>query len=134
MMHFRIGNIVLVLGLMLLNTLSYAQADIINDVKEAIKLGSSKEIVKYLNTTIDITIDGNLDSYSRTQAEFVLKDFFKKNPPSSFTIVHQGASKGGSPYATGQYSSTNQNIYLVWVRIKKIKEKFLIHEMSFIKE
>jgi hypothetical protein len=134
MMHFRIGNIVLVLGLMLLNTLGYAQADIINDVKEAIKLGSSKEIVKYLNTTIDITIDGNLDSYSRTQAEFVLKDFFKKNPPSSFTIVHQGASKGGSPYATGQYSSTNQNIYLVWVRIKKIKEKYLIHEMSFIKE
>lgn len=134
MMHFRIGNIVLVLGLMLLNTVSYAQADIINDVKEAIKLGSSKEIVKYLNSTIDITIDGNLDSYSRAQAEFVLKDFFKKNPPSSFTIVHQGASKGGSPYATGQYSSTNQNIYLVWVRIKKINEKFLIHEMSFIKE
>ena len=111
-----------------------AQADIINDVKEAIKLGSSKEIVKYLNTSVDITIDGKVDSYSRTQAEFVLKDFFKKNPPSGFTIVHQGASKGGSPYATGQYLSNNQNVYLVWVRLKKIGDKFLIHEMSFIKE
>lgn len=134
MMHLRVEQMILVLGLMLINAAGFAQADIITEVKEAIKIGSSKEIVKYMNSTIDITIDGNMDSYSRTQAEFVLKDFFKKNPPSSFTIVHQGASKGGSPYATGQYSSSNQNVYLVWVRIKKIKEKFLIHEMSFIKE
>lgn len=134
MMHFRIGKLVLVLGLVLMNAIGYAQAEIITDVKEAIKLGSSKEIVKYLNTNIDIAIDGKMDTYSRTQAEFVLKDFFKKNPPSSFTIVHQGASKGGSPYATGQYASTNDNIYLVWVRIKKVNERFLIHEMSFIKE
>lgn len=121
-------------GFILLSISGYAQADIINDVKEAIKLGSSKEIVRYLNNSIDITIDGNMDSYSKTQAEFILKDFFKKNPPSSFVIVHQGASKGGSPYATGQYVSTNENVYLVWVRLKKINEKFLIHEMSFIKE
>jgi hypothetical protein len=121
-------------GFILLSMSGYAQADIINDVKEAIKLGSSKEIVRYLNNSIDITIDGKMDSYSKTQAEFILKDFFKKNPPSSFVIVHQGASKGGSPYATGQFASTNENVYLVWVRLKKINEKFLIHEMSFIKE
>ena len=121
-------------GFILLSISGHAQADIINDVKEAIKLGSSKEIVRYLNNSIDITIDGKMDSYSKTQAEFILKDFFKKNPPSSFVIVHQGASKGGSPYATGQFASTNENVYLVWVRLKKINEKFLIHEMSFIKE
>ncbi|MDH5474787.1 MAG: DUF4783 domain-containing protein [Cyclobacteriaceae bacterium] len=122
------------LSLFLLSSVCFAQADIINDVKEAIKLGASKEIVRYLNANVDITINGNMDSYSRTQAEFVLKEFFKKNPPSSFVIVHQGASKGGSPYATGQYASTNENVYLVWVRIKKINNTFLIHEMSFIKE
>lgn len=111
-----------------------AQGDILNNVKEAIKVGASKEIVKYVHSNVDITIDGNMDSYSKTQAEFVLKDFFKKNPPRSFTIVHQGASKGGSPYATGQYTSSNQKEYLVWVRMKKINDKYLIHEMSFIKE
>ena len=134
MKNSNVAKYMLSIGLVLAYSMGFAQADIINDVKEAIKLGSSKEIVKYLNTNVDITIDGNLDSYSRTQAEFVLKEFFRKNPPSSFTIVHQGASKGGSPYATGQYASTNQNVYLVWVRIKKINDKFLIHEMSFIKE
>lgn len=111
----------------------HAQADIINDVKEGLKIGASKEIARFLNQNIDLTINGKMDTYSKTQAEFVLKDFFKNNPPASFVIVHQGASKGGSPYATGQYMS-GSNTFLVWVRIKKVADKYLIHEMSFIKE
>jgi len=111
----------------------HAQADIIGDVKESIKIGSSREIAKFLNQNVDLTINGKVDTYSKTQAEFVLKEFFKSNPPSSFVIVHQGASKGGSPYATGQYMSAS-NTFLVWVRIKKVGDRYLIHEMSFIKE
>lgn len=122
-----IGLLVLMIGN------AYSQADIINDVKEAIKIGASKELSRFLNKNIDLTINGKMDTYSKTQAEHVLKDFFKNNPPSSFIIVHQGASKGGSPYATGQYMSGNKT-FLVWVRIKKVADKYLIHEMSFIKE
>ncbi|UII27859.1 DUF4783 domain-containing protein [Fulvivirga maritima] len=110
-----------------------AQGDIINDVKEAIKTGSSKETAKFFNQNVDVTLDGEMQSYSKTQAEFVMKDFFKNNPPTSFTIVHQGASKGGLPYAIGQYIS-NKQTYRVWVRIKNSDGKYLIHEISFIKE
>ena len=109
------------------------QADIINNVKEALKSGSAKEVSKFLNATIDLTIEGKMESYSKTQAEFALKDFFKNNPPSSFVIVHQGASKGGLPYAIGQYNSRGK-VYRVWMRIKSTNDKYLIHEMSFIKE
>ena len=112
---------------------TYAQADIISDVKGALKIGASKEISRFLHQNIDLTINGKMDTYSKTQAEYVLKEFFKNNPPSSFVIVHQGASKGGSPYATGQYMS-GDDTFLVWVRIKKVTDKYLIHEMSFIKE
>jgi hypothetical protein len=134
MNKIKIHRWVLVLGFMALAVCSArAQADIINDVKEGLKIGASKEIAKFLHQNIDLTINGKMDTYSKTQAEFVLKEFFKNNPPASFVIVHQGASKGGSPYATGQYMSGNDT-FLVWVRIKKVADKFLIHEMSFIKE
>lgn len=134
MNKIKIGKYVLSIGLLILmigNT--YAQADIISDVKDALKIGASKELSRFLNKNIDLTINGKMDTYSKTQAEYVLKDFFKNNPPSSFIIVHQGASKGGSPYATGQYMSGSKT-FLVWVRIKKVADKYLIHEMSFIKE
>lgn len=115
------------------SNLLMAQGEIINDVKEAIKTGSSKEIAKFLNQNVDVTLDGSMQNYSKTQAEYVLKDFFQKSPPTSFTIVHQGASKGGLPYAIGQYISKNDT-FRVWVRIKNNGNDYLIHEISFIKE
>ncbi|MTI38771.1 DUF4783 domain-containing protein [Fulvivirga lutimaris] len=115
------------------NTIVFGQGEIIDDVKNAIKTGSSKELTKFLNNNVDVTIDGNVESYSKTQAEFALRDFFKNNPPSSFTIVHQGSSKGGLPYAIGQYL-TNNETYRVWMRIKQTDGRYLIHEISFIKE
>lgn len=136
-MNFRTGRIFIlgaVYGLaFLVANEAFSQGEIINDVKEAIKTGSSKEIAKFLNQNVDVTLDGNMQSYSKTQAEYVLKDFFKNNPPSSFTIVHQGASKGGLPYAIGQYMSKDDT-YRVWLRIKNTGNKYLIHEISFIKE
>ncbi|HNP17586.1 MAG TPA: DUF4783 domain-containing protein [Fulvivirga sp.] len=111
----------------------YGQGEIIDDVKNAIKAGSSKEIAKFLNSNVDVTLDGNMQSYSKTQAEYVLKDFLTNHPPTSFTIVHQGSSKGGLPYAIGQYLS-NGDTYRVWMRIKNTDGAFRIHEISFIKE
>ncbi len=110
-----------------------AQGDIINEVKESIKAGSSKELSNYLNSSVDVTMNGDMGTYSKTQAEFILRDFFKENPPSSFTIVHQGASKGGLPYAIGQYLS-GSNTFRVWMRIKNEGNRNLIHEISFIRE
>ncbi|MBL3654914.1 DUF4783 domain-containing protein [Fulvivirga sediminis] len=134
----NIKTYIVVLGLSftlvgILSLEGLAQGDIINDVKEAIKTGSSKETAKFFNQNVDVTLDDEMQSYSKTQAEFVMKDFFKNNPPTSFTIVHQGASKGGLPYAIGQYIS-NKQTYRVWLRIKNSGGKYLIHEISFIKE
>lgn len=132
-METKMRYILLLLVFTLVRIDGFGQSEIIEDVKTAIKTGSSKELSKFLNANVDVTMEDDMKSYSKTQAEFVLKDFFKNNPPSSFTIVHQGASKGGLPYAIGQYVS-GSNTYRVWMRIKQTESKYLIHEISFIKE
>jgi len=119
--------------LVLFSSHGYAQSDIVGYVKEAIKAGSSKECAKYFNESLDVTIDGDMNSYSKIQAEYVLRDFFKAHPPKSFTIVHQGSSKGGLSFAIGQYLS-KEDTYRVWMRIKNTDKQYLIHEISFIKE
>ena len=114
--------------------LTYAQADVIDQVKETIKAGSAKELAKYLNQTVDVTLDGNApQSYSKAQAEFVFRDFFRQNPPSEFTIIHQGSSKGGQPFAIGQFKSGGQT-FRVFMKIKAINNQQLIHEISFARE
>src|SRR6478609_3870777 len=108
-------------------------AGVIDDVKETIKTGSAKELSKYLSPTVDVTIDGKVENYSKAQAEFVLRDFFKAHPPSEFNVIHQGSSKGGQPFAIGKYKS-GSDTYRVWMQIKAVNKSQVIQEISFVKE
>jgi hypothetical protein len=111
----------------------FAQGEVISNVRVALKAGSSKELVKYLNKNTDIDLDGDNSSYSKAQAEVVLKEFFKDYPPTNFQIIHQGASKAGSPYVIGQYSY-NSGSFRVWIRLKDEGDNYLVHAMSFYKD
>ena len=62
---------------------SKGQSDVIYQVRETIKAGSSKELSKYLFQTVDVTIEGKVQSYSKAQAEFIFRDFFRQHPPSA---------------------------------------------------
>ena len=110
-----------------------AQNDAIALIKETIKAGSAKELSRYLYQTVDVTIEGKVESYSKTQAEFVFRDFFRQHPASEFTIIHQGSSKGGQPFAIGQYKSGTE-VYRVFIKIKVVNNQQLLHEISFSKE
>jgi len=110
-----------------------AQGDVISQVKETIKAGSAKELSRFLNQTVDVTLDGGPQSYSKAQAEFVFRDFFKQHPPGEFTIIHQGTSKGGQTFGIGQYKSGAET-YRVYMKVKSVDNQQLVHEISFAKE
>ena len=80
------------------------QSEVINNAKTALKSGSSKELSRYCNKMVELNFDGEKSSYSKTQAEFVLRDFFKKHPPTDFEYIHQGASKEGLKYVAHVFS------------------------------
>lgn len=107
--------------------------DIFAPVRESLKAGNSKELVKQFNASVDMNLDGEVNSYSKAQAEFVLKDFFKKHPVSEFSIVHTGSSKGGLQFAIGRYVS-NSDSFNVLIRVKELEGKYLVHEINFVKE
>lgn len=132
----RIGFFFLVVfcAVFLTGVKGFSQTEgIIDAVKETIKTGSAKELSKYFNQTVDVTIEGKVENYSKAQAEFIMRDFFKAHPPNEFTVIHQGSSKGGQPFAIGQYKS-NGDTYRVWMKIKTVSKEQLIQEISFVKE
>lgn len=110
-----------------------AQSEVINNVKSAIKAGSSKELSNYLGDMISLEIDGVQSNYSKTQAEYVLKDFFKKYHPNDFQYVHQGASEGGLKYAIGRYSYDGGSFRVV-LRSKNIDGSYKVSSLDFTKE
>jgi hypothetical protein len=104
--------------------------DIIADIGTAIKSGSASNVSKYFNSTLDLTTPDNEGTYSKTQAELILKDFFTKNTPDSFTINHNGSSNDGSLYAIGTYVSKG-NSYRTYFLLKKVDTAFLIQKLEF---
>jgi hypothetical protein len=110
-----------------------AQSEVISEVRAALKAGSSRELVKYFNTTVDLNFEGEKSSYSRSQAEFVLRDFFKKYPPASFEYIHQGASKGGLTYLIGKYTYDSGS-FRVLLYIKKSGDSHMVDLIDFSRE
>lgn len=112
---------------------TYSQSAVINNVRAALKAGSAKELVKSFNNTVELNFDGEKSSYSRTQAEFVLKDFFKKYPPSDFEYIHQGSSQQGLTYVIGKYSFEGGS-FRVLMYIKKANDSYLVDLIDFSRE
>jgi len=110
-----------------------AQGDVPAEIKTAIRNGSSRDLAKYFNNTIEIGLDGEKSSYSKTQAEFVLKSFFTKNPPAGFEFDHQGSSNQGQRYAIGTYN-TKAGAYRVFVVVKQASGSYIIDTIDFTKK
>ncbi|MEO9868956.1 DUF4783 domain-containing protein [Ekhidna sp.] len=109
------------------------QDETVKDIGTAMKAGSSKELIKFCNRTVEIKINGESSNYSKAQAEVILRDFFNKNTPKNFTYIHQGASPEGLKYTIGRYTHSN-GAFRVVMFIKKIKDKYLIDTLNFSQE
>ena len=126
-------NLLLVAATMVFQQSAWGQSEVINNVRSAIKAGSSKELSKYLGDMISLEIEGVQSNYSKTQAEYVLKDFFKKYQPNDFQYVHQGASEGGLKYAIGRYSYDGGSFRVV-LRSKNMNGSYKVSSLDFTKE
>ncbi len=102
--------------------------DISEDIAAAFRSGEAKQVSKYMGAQVDIVIGEKEEVYSRSQAELILKDFFTKNPPKSFNVVHNGVSKNGSKFAIGKLVTGKGSFKVTWF-IKKENNVFYIHQL-----
>ena len=114
--------------------ISNAYIDIYDDINNAIQSGNSTVIAGYFNTTVDLTILAQEEVYSKTQAEIILKDFFSKNTPKTFSILHKGTSKEGSMYGIGSLLTNQGGSFRVYFYLKQISGKSYIQELRFEKQ
>jgi hypothetical protein len=99
---------------------------IIKTIQEA----DAKGLAAYFNTTVELKLPEHEDNFSASQGEMMMKDFFKKFPPDSFTIVQKGSTDSVSRFAICNYLSGSVR-YQVYLDMRKENEKFLIHKIKF---
>ncbi len=111
----------------------FVKADIFDDVANALKSGNAKEISKYFNANVELTILSDEGVYSKQQAELVLKDFLSHNTPKSVVIQHRGSSAQGAKYAIAVYECV-QGKYRAYIFMKDSGNGMVIHELRIEKD
>jgi hypothetical protein len=106
---------------------------VFDNIGKAFREGDATQLAINFASSFDVILPGNEGTFSKQQAEMILKDFFNKNKPKGFLINHQGTSNDGSRYAIGTYRATNQN-FRAYILLKSIGNKFLISQLQLEKD
>lgn len=104
----------------------------LQEVVQYIRGGNVTGMAKYFDKFVGININNNQASYSSSQAEIILKDFFSKNVVKEFNVAQGGNSGTTSQYAIGDLN-TSTGMFQLYVVIKMSENKFLIKELRFEK-
>lgn len=101
-----------------------------DSISKALSRGDVESLSSYFDDSVEI----DDDFYDKSEAKDVVKKFFSKNKPKSFSLIHQGTSKGeNSKYFIGNLN-TGSSTFRVYVYMKLSGGQPLIQELRFDKE
>lgn len=122
------------IGVLALSFILFSSQAPISDIEQAFKNGNVEELSKYFDSSVDITLNNTSETYSKSQAEQVLKSFFSKNKVTHFKQVHSVSSRSGSSESfVGQMTAGGQH-YRVFLLLASSGSQQVIQEISIRKK
>jgi hypothetical protein len=108
---------------------SFAQPGAIDEVISALKSGDAAGVSKHFDDNVELGLPVKSDSYSKAQAQIILKDFFGNNAVKGFDLKHKGDSPGGQ-YCIGTLQTKSGNFRAhVFMKVKGNRE--VVKEIRF---
>lgn len=102
----------------------------IDEVVSAIRTGNSVELAKYFDNRVDIALPDKSDTYSKAQAEMIVRDFFSSKGVTGFEIKHKGEN-GGAQFCVGILKTRNAE-YRTHLFMRQRGERQLLQEIRFL--
>jgi hypothetical protein len=101
----------------------------IDEVIGALRAGNSTELSRHFDEKVELTLPDKSDSYSRAQAQLIVKDFFSNNGVKGFDLKHKGDSPTGH-FCIGTLQTNAGNFRTnVFMKLKNGKE--VVKEIRF---
>jgi len=118
-----------VLASLALILVSYRSFDNIDLVVSAIRTGNVNQLSPFFDVRVDISLPDKSDTYSKTQAEMVIGDFFNNNQVQNFKITRQGES-GGTLFCAGLLQTRSGN-YRTTLFFRQKGDRHFLQEIRF---
>lgn len=119
----------LLLGTVLLLS-SFDTQSAIDGVINALRSGNAGQLSGYFDDNVELTLPDKSDSYSKAQAQLIVKDFFNNNGVKGFEVKHKGDNPSGGHWCIGTLQTNSGNFRTnVFMKTKSGKE--VVKEIRF---
>lgn len=122
----KAGWLLLMAGLLM----SFTFTDPFSSVKTALQKGDVASLSQYFDSMIELSLAGKSNSYSKSQASVILKDFFSRHQVKEFKIIHKGKSDKGSSFGIGNLE-TSKGDYRVTFFFRQKGKNMVLQELRF---
>lgn len=112
------------------STLAVEAPGVVDNITAAIRAGNSAELAKYFSASLEIILPGSDGAFSKAQGEMIMKNFFAKSAPVSFSVNQKGNSAGGAQFLIGTYKTKTETLN-VYILLKPVNNQLLIQQMRF---
>ncbi len=119
MKHFLTYRTIFFVGAIFLLLTGFMQKE---DVVAAIRAGSAEKMAKFFDHMVDVSVPGKSNTFSKGQAELVLKDFFSMNRVKSFELQHSGSNPSANFIIGTLVTSGGTYRTTVYMRVKGDKQ------------
>lgn len=102
-------------------------------ITNSIREGNASALSAYFSSMVDLGLPEKDNSYSKSQGEIVMKDFFKNYPPDAFDVLQKGQTSETNHYAICQYKTEGKK-YQVSIYLRKEEGAFQISKIKFEKQ
>jgi len=108
---------------------SFKTQSSIDEVIGALRSGNTSQLSNFFDDNVELTLPDKSDSYSKAQAQLIVKDFFGNNGVKGFELKHKGDSPGGH-FCIGTLQTNTGNFRTnVFMKVKNGKE--VVKEIRF---
>lgn len=116
---WKVWAIGMLLGLGLTSATATAQqAAALEAVEDAVAAGNAEALLGKASDRVEIALFGSSTLYSRSQAMYVMKQFFQDYPPVQFSLQHTSIAVGNW-FASGLYFyAASDRPLRVYVRLR----------------
>lgn len=106
-------------------------ASMVRNINQAIEKGNAKQMSTYFGPHVELNLPGSEGTFSKSQAEVILRDFFTRYNPIEYVVNYQGAFSDDSVYIIGTLKAGTGVKFRTYLIIKRVSRTYFLHQIQF---
>jgi hypothetical protein len=103
-----------------------------DELLTGLRKGDASVMARYFDQTVEVVLPESRNSYTRNQAEVLIRDFFNIHNVTQFEVLHKG-TQSNAQYCIG-ILQTRKGKFRTTVYLRRKEDRQLVQELRFERE